>query len=229
MAQCTSEAVHRDENGEAIRDHATGKSLKRPCKRSAIRGSNPPKCLVHCTPIERQKAMEAKFLQRHADDVSELLFALDIADMHPMDGLLEAMRLSGNMMRVFQVLASELTETPTIETTVSPEGVMLDREVPGIWGHDHNGDQASHVILTMLGTWTDRFTKACKMALDAGIDERIVRNAEATSITFLTAFERAIKSVQLTDVQRIALGQAMAKEVREALSASPKMLEVVTP
>jgi hypothetical protein len=90
-------------------------------------------------------------------------------------------------------------------------------EKPGLWGHDHNGDQAPHVLVNLLGFWTDRYMRACKMALDAGIDERMIRNAETTSNTFLTAFKRAIETVNLTEPQRMALDQAMAREVRLAV------------
>jgi hypothetical protein len=175
--------------------------------------------------MERQKKMQQTFMKRHGNDVSELLEALDIPDLHPMDGLLEAVRLSGNMMRMFQVLVSELDEAPYIETRLI-DGVLTDFEVSGVWGHDHNKDQAPHVLMNLLQMWTDRFTRACKMALDAGIDERMVRNAEATSNTFLTAFDRALKSVNLTDTQRIAIGAAMAREVRQAVT--PQLIQLET-
>jgi hypothetical protein len=34
------------------------------------------------------------------------------------------------------------------------------------------------VLVSLYGTWTDRHVKACKTAIDAGLDERTVRLAE---------------------------------------------------
>jgi hypothetical protein len=226
MAQCTGTSVVRDENREAIRDYVTGEPMRKQCKNHGVRGIEPAKCIIHCTPLERQKASEATFMKRHEKEISELLWSLDI-EMNPMDGLIEAVRVSGGMMRVFQVLTSELNETPYEEVTLSVTGAPVAVEVAGLWGHDHKGDAQPHVLLNLLGVWTDRFSKACKMALDAGIDERLVRNAEATSATFLTAFERAMKSVNLSDVQRLSLAQAMGRELREAISAPLTELEVI--
>jgi len=224
MTLCTSPSVVRDENGEAKRDIVTGEVFLRQCQWHAMIGTNPPRCVQHATPYERQKKMQETFMKRHGGDVAELLAALDIPDLHPMDGLLEAVRLSGSMMRMFQVLVGELPEKPTFETRLV-DGILTDVVVSGIWGYDHNADQAPHVLMNLLTMWTDRYTRSCKMALDAGIDERMVRNAETTSATFLAAFDRALKTVNLTEVQRIAVSQAMAREVREAITPQPIQLE----
>lgn len=224
MTQCVSSAAIRDENGEVKHDYVTGEVLTRDCRFPAMHGTNPPRCVQHATPYDRQKRMQATFMKRHGDSVIELLQALDIPNLHPMDGLLEAVRLSGNMMRVFQVLVSELPERPIIETKII-DGVVTEVTTMGIWGYDHNMDQSPHVLMNLLTMWTDRYTRACKMALDAGIDERMVRNAETTSATFLTAFERAINSIEgLTETMRIAIGQAMAREVRQAVQ--PQLIQL---
>lgn len=223
--QCTGLSVIRDENNEAVRDYVTRDPMMKPCQGNAIRGTD--KCIVHCTKLERQKSMQATFMKRHGQDVADLMFSLDI-EMHPMDGLLEAVQICGTMTRMFQLLVSELAEKPYVETILQGEH-LVDIERPGIWGHDHNGDQAAHVLLNLLQIWSDRYMRACKMALDAGIDERMVRNAESTSGVFLTAFERALRSMPLSDEVKRNLSEAMAREVRAGIAAtSNPQLEVST-
>lgn len=220
--QCTGMSVFRDENNEAIRDYVTREPLLKPCQGNAIRGTD--KCIIHCTKLERQKSMQATFMQRHGKDVADLMFSLDI-EMHPMDGLLEAVQICGTMTRMFQLLVSELPESPFNDTVLLRDGTPIEVENPGLWGHDHNRDQSPHVLLNLLQMWTDRYTRACKMALDAGIDERMVRNAESTSGLFLTAFERALRSMPLSDDVRRSLSEAMAREVRAGIAAvsNPQM------
>lgn len=223
--QCTGMSVVRDENNEAIRDYITRQPLLKQCRNHSLRGQD--KCVVHASSLIRQKAMQATFLARHEKDVADLMFAMDI-DMHPMDGLLECVRIAGTMTRMFQVIVSELPEEPFIDL-VMQNGTPTEVERPGLWGHDHNGDQAPHVAHTLLQLWTDRYTRACKMALDAGIDERMVRNAESTSGLFLSAFERALRTMPLSDEVKRSLSEAMAREVREGIAATTNLqLEVST-
>jgi hypothetical protein len=225
--QCTGMSVVRDENHEAIRDYVTRDPLLKRCQGNSVRGLD--KCIVHCTKLERQKSMQATFMQRHGKDVADLMFSLDI-EMHPMDGLLEAVQICGTMTRMFQLLVSELEESPVIDIVLTPDGLGAQVERPGLYGHDHNNDQAPHVLLNLLQIWMDRYTRACKMALDAGIDERMVRNAESTSGLFLTAFERALRSMPLSDEVKRSLSEAMAREVRTGIAAAsnPQILEAAT-
>lgn len=215
--QCTGMSVVRDENHEAIRNYLPPhEPFLRRCQGHAVRGLD--KCIIHCTSLERQKASQATWMARHEKDVADLMFALDI-EMHPMDGLLECVRIAGTMTRMFQVLVSEQAEAPYVDLVMVGTSPM-EVERPGLWGKDHNGDQAPHVLLNLLQIWTDRYTRACKMALDAGIDERMVRNAESTSGVFLTAFEKALRSMPLSDEVKRNLSEAMAREVREAISVT---------
>lgn len=223
--QCTGMSVVRDENNEAVRNYNTREPLLKPCQGNSIRGID--KCIIHCTKLERQKSMQATFMQRHGKDVADLMFSMDI-EMSPLDGLLECVQISGTMTRMFQLLVSELEESPVVDTHVTRSGDLVDVERAGLWGHDHNKDQAPHVLLNLLQMWTDRYTRACKMALDAGIDERMVRNAESTSGLFLTAFERALRSMPLSDEVKRNLSEAMAREVRAGIATSNPQLEAST-
>lgn len=215
--QCTGMSVVRDENNEAIRDYITRQPLLKPCQNHSVRGLD--KCIIHCTKLERQRARQATFMQRNGPMVAELMTSLDI-EMHPMDGLLEAVQICGTMTRMFQLLVSELDEAPSTDTIVGDDGTPVEVERPGLWGRDHNYDQSPHVLLNLLQMWTDRYMRACKMALDAGIDERMVRNAESTSGVFLTAFERALRSIQLPDDVKRLLSEAMAREVRAGIAST---------
>jgi hypothetical protein len=137
---------------------------------------------------------------------------MDLPDMSGADGLLEAVRYSGAMMRSMAVLVGELTEKPELVPDGDGGQSMIE---PGIWGMDRFGEQAPHVLMKLYDIWMERYTRSCKMAVDAGLDERMVRNAEATSSTMLQAFEAALRLVPtLTQDQRDALANAMANQVR---------------
>jgi hypothetical protein len=63
--------------------------------------------------------------------------------------------------------------------------------------------------------WASLYMRACKTALDADIDERLVRNATATSNSFFRALSTALDAAQLGPEQRVAFTEAMAKELRK--------------
>lgn len=54
---------------------------------------------------------------------------------------------------------------------------------------------------------------ACKMALDAGVNERIVRMYEQVGDTFVTMIENVLNAVGLTDEQRRAVPAAVVTEL----------------
>jgi uncharacterized heparinase superfamily protein len=64
----------------------------------------------------------------------------------------------------------------------------------------------------------DRYARVCKLALDAGIDERLVRNAEATSERLFTAIRSALdKTAMPTDVARL-FRENLATELRAVIA-----------
>lgn len=139
--------------------------------------------------------------------VAALLRECDLPEQHPIDGLLEVVRHSGAMMRLLGYIVSEL------ETHGEDGRHKLGLDA--IVGFDSNVEQAQNMYVAMYGQWADRYARACKLALDANIDERLVRNAEATTGVFLSAFEDALKEAQLEPEQARRFSVALADKLRK--------------
>jgi hypothetical protein len=183
-----------------------GEPIMKPCGNASMTGFD--KCFIHI----RHGDQTQSYVRRHSPQIGQLLSEMDLPDMSGADGLLEAVRYSGAMMRSMAVLVGELTEKPELVPDGDGGQSMIE---PGIWGMDRFGEQAPHVLMKLYDIWMERYTRSCKMAVDAGLDERMVRNAEATSSTMLQAFEAALRLVPtLTQDQRDALANAMANQVR---------------
>lgn len=213
------QAVVRDDEGQPLRNPDNTVML-RPCNGFIIKGSDPPRCLVHLSGNDarrRAQDKESAYIARHWGQLNQLLEGADFPDLDPMNALLEVVRHTGTMMRVLQLLVAELPVEPGYGYVETEFGEQLRAIVPGLYGHDKDGEQAPHVFVNLLAIWTDRHMKACKMALDAGIDERIVRNAESTTERLFSAFTLALRQVALTDEVRQQLGRAFASEVRKAI------------
>jgi hypothetical protein len=179
-------------------------------------------CKMHGgkTPATRAKA-EAR-VQRHFIEgkVGFLLKqqGIDMPNTHPLDGLLEVVRRSGSMMRLLEGLVSELQ----LDVDAGPEiwgmddaGNTIFKMPRNIYGRNHVGDGAPHVLVEMYHQWMMTYARACKLALDANIDERMVRNATVTSDLYFEAFRKAIVSTGLSPDQAKLFSASLADELRK--------------
>lgn len=148
-------------------------------------------------------------------EVAQLLRDADLPAQHPLDGLLEVVRHSGAMMRM---LAHEVAKLEVLGEVGGAEGEdgrwtfwMKNDSLTGV---DHEGDQTAHILVTLYERWSLLYMRACKTALDANIDERLVRNAEATSEKFLRAFVAAVEAAKLSSAQAAVLRTTLANELR---------------
>lgn len=139
--------------------------------------------------------------------VAQLLRECDLPEQHPIDGLLEVVRHSGAMMRLLGFMVSELdTHKESGEHKYGLDAII---------GFDSVMEQAQNIYVKMYGEWADRYARACKLALDANIDERLVRNAEATTGVFLEALEEALKDAKLEPTQAAAFTKSLATRLRK--------------
>lgn len=184
-----------------------------PCQRRPTSGTTV--CIMHGgrSPAVRKKARERAQLSLVEGKVAKLLREVDMPAQHPLDGLVEVVRHSGAMMRMLAGLVGELDLHPDDQTLMmSPEGdLRLQR---ALYGPNHTGDGVPHALLTLYGVWSERYAKACKLALDANIDERVIRNAESTSEKMFSMIGKAVQAAQLSDDQRLRLQAALAAELR---------------
>lgn len=191
-----------------------------PCKAWAIRGTSV--CRVHggSAPHVRAAGRRRVALARFQGPIADLLdeFEDDLDGTHPVEGLLQAVRRTGAMVHVLGVLVGALHPAPFVD----------GQPVAGLYGPDHLGDGEPHVLVTMYGQWLDRHAKVCKLALDAGVEERQVRLAEQQALAIVQVTSLAVEDLGLADQipqLRVALGERMRQlqEGRLPLAAKPAL------
>jgi hypothetical protein len=212
----------------ACHGHISGSDPLRPCTKAPRKGRL--FCRSHGgNHIAGAKQLEQKLALMEAEgEIAQLMREVDLPDQHPIDGLLEVVRVSGAMMRLLTIKVGELEEEPQTRTVFEPVGKdgIKERTVDegdGFYGFNKDSEMVPHVYVQLLRLWTERYERACKTALDAGIEERRIRLAEDTADTFFTALSKAVAAAELTPTQMEALTRALAKELR----TSSDVLELI--
>ena len=212
--------IHKTpKGGTACSAHVTGSGKTIPCKRPPIAGGNV--CRTHggALKLTQLAASQRLAMMSAVGEIGDLMRECDIPDQHPVDGLLEVVRVSGSMMRLMTFKVGELNEDPEIQEILveHKNGELSTKLVSGrdaFWGLDKDGQMAPHPYVTLLRVWTERYERACKTALEAGIEERRLRLAEETSDTFFMAFTKALNLLGLSPEVRSQLTTALANELR---------------
>lgn len=181
-----------------------------PCAKNPLRGMRV--CRTHggALPAAVKARDERLALVDAEGEIAELMRECDIPEQHPIDGLLAVVRVSGNMMRLLTIKVGELAEDPEANTKTGKRVAGDD----AFWGLTKDGEMAPHVYVKLLRIWTERYERACKTALKAGIDERRIRVAEETADTFFSALGKAIAVAGLDPTMQAAFTETLAKELR---------------
>lgn len=211
--------IHLMANGApACRGHLSSDGIT-PCKKAPIAGGFV--CRTHGGALTRTRVAAAERLAMMSaqGEIAELMRECDIPEQHPIDGLLEVVRVSGSMMRLLTIKVGELKEEPEVEEVLveSSSGDLGTRRRSSgdaFWGLNAQGEMAPHVYVNLLRMWTERYERACKTALEAGIEERRIRLAEDTSETFFAALGKAIAVAGLDPAEQAQLTKALANELR---------------
>lgn len=146
------------------------------CRRWAIAGGRV--CPKHGGGAPQVKAAARRRLQ--LDELKGNLGALleelelDGQHRHPIEILLDAVHRCHSMAQVLGALVGGLST----DASAPPDGFGATALGVRLWGPNHLGDGAPHVLLNEYGVWLERSARASKLALDAGVDERRVRMAE---------------------------------------------------
>ena len=144
---------------------------------------------------------------------------LEPQERDPREVLLEAVYTSASMAQALQGLVRDLTEKHLEgigELDFQPDGEGGVVPVP-----DRKGSIAE-ARLTLLGTWTDRAARVAKMALDAGIEERMVRLAESQAQVIVRTLRAVLEQLDLTPTQ-LAKAQELAASEFRLLAARPAL------
>lgn len=195
---------HRQANGTpSCNGHRSKIRPYVPCASAPIAGGEV--CRMHGGSITSVKEAAARRASWEAAQggIARLLQECDLPEQHPIDGLLEVVRHSGAMMRLLGYVVG---------------GLEIDddaKNIKKLVGYNHLSDQSANAYVGLYAEWADRYARACKLALDANIDERLVRNAEATTGVFLTAFEEALADAELDPAQAARFAKTLADKLRK--------------
>lgn len=212
--------VHVTYHGhQACKAHIVGSDPLVPCSKYPKGGTG--LCRSHGANLPTVAAAGAQRLAMMAaqGEIAELMRECDIPEQHPIDGLLEVVRVSGSMMRLLTIKVGELAEDPSIEEVLveGPGGALSTKRVAtdeAFWGLNAQGEMTPSIYVQLLKVWTERYERACKTALEAGIEERRIRLAEDTSETFFNALAKAVMAAGLSPEMREQLNMALADELR---------------
>ena len=123
-------------------------------------------------------------------------------------------------MRLLTSKVGELKEEPVVREVLVEKGESIGTKMvaenDAFWGLNAREEMVPSVYVQLLHTWTERYERACKTALDAGIEERRIQLAEDTSETFFRALTAALLTIGLDPQQRAALNEALANELRRS-------------
>jgi hypothetical protein len=169
-------------------------------------------CVAHGGGAPQVRRAARARLQREQlnRDVARLLDELDPEDrQHPVEILLEAVNRAASMGRLLDQLVGMLS--PAYDPDRLDE---RGRVVAALWGPNHRGDAAPHVLVGLLGEWTDRQAKLAKTALDANVDERAVRLMERQIQELYEATQKAMALAGIVGDQADQFSRAMAAVLR---------------
>lgn len=208
---------------QACSGHITGTGKTVPCKKPPINGHRV--CRTHggAGANVKRAAQEKLALMSAQGEIAELMRDCDVEDQDPVTGLLEVVRVSGTMMRLLTIKVGELNEDPAVrEVLVERNGDMSTEERAtrdGFWALTPSGEMRPHAYLELLRIWTERYERACKTAIDAGIAERAVKVEEEKVALFATALRGILSDLELTPEQEALAFQGGV--VRKHLMAIP--------
>lgn len=172
------------------------------------------------SPQALRKAREAETLL----SVAQLLTShgVEYEKEHPLDGLLEEIWRSAAAAKVYGQLVSMLDvpqqpEDQWAEISVDDDGQRtFVRRHDMLYGPDHKGDGAPHVLVKLWNDERERHAKFCKMALEAGIAERMVRMAEEQGSRIVQVIVSVVDDpdLNLSDEQKQAARTVAARHLR---------------
>lgn len=195
-----------------------------PSKRAGEPCSNAPRkggyvCRYHggSTAHIARAAQQRLVMMSAQGEIAQLMRDCDIPDQNPVDGLMEVVRVAGSMMRLLAIKVGELDEDPTITEEVDLETLTVKRTggLNGFWGFDKDNQMAIHPYVQLLRIWSERYEKACKTALDAGVAERQVKLAENQAELLATAVKAILAGLNLTPEQWELAPRVVATQLRQ--------------
>lgn len=155
-------------------------------------------------------------------------YGIPLAERHPIDVLLEQVWTSSAAARFLGRLVSELA-IPDPAGGPFADVVGMDEEgepvlaqaIGSLYGRDHNRELAPHVLVHLWNQERERAARFAKMALDAGIAERMVHLAEGQGQQIVAIVTAVLDHPDLAlGADARAVGRKVAADQLRALAAA---------
>lgn len=207
-----------------------GPRAGKPCTHHPIRGGTV--CTHHGGGAPQVRAAANRRLAelRRRGEVGKLLAELggDVEARHPLDALLDRHDEADAWVRLLTVATAALRLRPTrMPAPANSSGSDASAEAPdSLYGPDHTGDGAAHVLVDMLGTWTDRHARIAKLLLDHDVDQRKLRLESARREAVFAAVMVAADATFADPEQRQRFGEELARSLQRQLAESVVAVDV---
>lgn len=201
------------------------REVRRACRQFPARGATV--CRYHGGAAPQVVAAAAI---RERDEAMDRVLRLAVSQVDPAhaakspdEQLLEEVGRASMMVqwladRVAELDVPDLTDTGAFADLVGVDpdtGEPVERRISNqLFGPDHQGNAAPHLYWAMLNQERDRHAKLCKLAIDAGISERLVRLAEAQGQQIVQVIVATIDGIGLTSAQRDHAMRLAAQKLR---------------
>lgn len=177
---------------------------------------------------------EAKAAERGMErKVAAMLVAegIPLKEEHPLEGLLTEVWRSACAVEFYASLIADL-DVPDPHKEGGPFAHLMGLDEDGepvlaspssyLYGPNHQGDLAPHVLVTQWEKERERHARLCKMALDANVSDRLVQVAEAQAHVMAQAITAVLeaKEVGMSPAQKAAARRVAAETIRALPSPS---------
>lgn len=223
-SKCNQPHVTYDGRAQACTGH---RSNGNPCTKYPIGGGHV--CDTHGgrAPQVRRAAAERATRKNYEARATAALVSLGGSvrpEEHPIDGLLREIQISAQAVEYYANAIAELDLPDPINDVgpladvvgVDEEGDPILRQPYGkLYGRSASGDLGIHPLVKLWNEERDRHARICKLAIDAGISERLVAMAERTGHQVAVVIVGVIDALGLPDDQRTLAKQTAATRLRE--------------
>lgn len=240
IPECPKCGQRHERNGRrTCKAHSKrGENGLRPCKGWPVEGAEV--CRFHGGAAPQvQAAARARVVQAHMDQV--LKYAIGDVERRHLDKsadeqLLEEVGRSAQAVEWLAMRVAELhVPDPSQSGDVLEDLISVDDEGNpvtrpnrfSLYGPTHTGDLGVHPLLTLLNQERDRHARMAKLAIDAGISERLVRLAESQAHQIVAVIVAVIDTLPLDAGQREDARRVAADKLR-ALGPVPVVVPART-
>lgn len=186
-------------------------------------------CRVHGGSSPQAKARAEAIAVRRRAAAMLTGYGIELHNVDPLTALSNEVSRAAAAVQFYGMLVAEL-RIPDAQQPMSELGdvvgvdddgnPVLASNMAAVYGRDHKGDGAPHVLVRLWNEERDRLARMCKMALDAGIDQRMIDLAESEARVVVEVIVAVIDAPELgLDPAMREVGRRVAAERLRALQA----------